>query len=268
MRGGEGRDGEIGTANLLASSRDEGGDMRSPWLPAILLVAVACLSQATFAADRKDASGKKEAKSVSTVADALAELKGRRAPQPPIQTRRKVAQRFGDCIARKLHGKAVTFLLSGQEPDGRKLADSDCFSVAGDFSVGSYPVSAMRSLVADGLVRGDFQTQGPTDFSSVPPLEPAPPQVGDTTAIVDARTIADKVGECAARVSPEAIRRLAQTKAETSDETAQVRELVPTFAQCLPPGVKLAFPPSVLRDAAVLAYARLAFTQITSGKTN
>ena len=51
----------------------------------------------------------------------------------------------------------------------------------------------------------------------------------------------------------------ARDAAETLAHARLEGALVPTFAQCLPPNVQLAFPPDVLRDASVLAYARLAF---------
>jgi hypothetical protein len=234
---------------------------------AIAVVCFVCLSHVAPAADPADA----KTKGVHTVADALPKLKKTERNQPPLDARRKAGQVFGQCIAGKpwLHSAAVTFLLSGRERDGQKLADSDCFQeaiAAGriEADAGSFPVPVMRSLIADGLILIDFRKTGPTDFSATPPLAAAS-GTGDSAVVAPTPPVADKLGECAARLSPEGVRRLALTTAASDEETSELRQLVPTFAQCLPPGVKLAFAPSVLRDASVLAYARLALTQAASG---
>jgi len=235
----------------------------------LAIVALACLSQAALAADpaanSDDDLGTKPA---TTVAEALAKIERSRVHQPPLDVRRKVAQRFGECLARipGLHGKAITFLLSGKRSDGVKLADTDCFGkgleAGGLDSVNaSFPVHVMRSMVADGLVRVEFHSHGPTDFSAVAPLDHPPKDEDETVPAAKERTIADKLGECAARVSPEGIRQLALAEAASKQELAQIHQLVPTFAQCLPPGVQLSFSAGVLRDSSVLGYARLAFTQ-------
>ncbi|HSQ95299.1 MAG TPA: hypothetical protein VLM18_04250 [Croceibacterium sp.] len=242
-------------------------------LTAIAIIAFAIQSPTAFAADPAQNTAKGDGKGVTTVADALEKLKREQADQPSLGLRRKVAQRFGDCLAKdhRLHGQAVTFLLSGEGSDGWQLADETCFTKAiapygrlvGPQIRGTFPPAVMRSLVADGLVRVDFQVQGPTDFAVVPPLDLSP--VSNGASAPPKPAIADQLGECAARVSPAAIRRLAQTNVESDEEVTAIRELVPTFAQCLPPGVKLAFEPGALRDSSVLAYSRLAFTLAASG---
>ncbi|MGZ3234100.1 MAG: hypothetical protein ACXWI4_05705 [Croceibacterium sp.] len=251
--------------------QSKGPKFQSRWL---VLVAFACLSQATHAASPTELSDKERAKGVTTVADALEKLKQVQSDQPSLGLRRKVAQRFGDCLAkdRRLHGQAVTFLLSGKASDGWHLADETCFTKAiapygrlvGPEIRGTFPPAVMRSLVADGLVRFDFQVQGPTDFAAVPPLDLSPHSANGASAL-SKPAVADQMCECAVRVSPGAIRRLAQTKVESDEEMTAIRDLVPTFSQCLPPGVQLSFEPGALRDASVLAYARLAFTLAASG---
>jgi hypothetical protein len=230
-------------------------------------VALAFLSHPAFAADPGEKSAQQESTGVHTVADALAKLNKSEANQPPLDARRKAGQKFGQCLAGKpwLHSAAVTFLLSGRERDGRKLADTGCFgegmAAAGiDAEAGSFPVGVMRALIGDGLIRIDFRKAGPTDFSTVPPLRVTPPTEHETSTGLEP-SILDKLGECAARLSPEAVRHLALTEAASDEETSEVRLLVPVYAQCLPPGAQLAFAPGVLRDASVLAYARLAYTQ-------
>jgi hypothetical protein len=189
--------------------------------------------------------------------------------RPTVEVLRKVAIKVGECVADtdSLHGHAVDLVLSGKDIDAEGLATEGCLykglssqNVRG-YKLPGYPTAAMRYLVANGLVRVDFRDRGPTDFSAVPPLDTKPPKANKEDPIATARALADQIGECTARVSPEEVRKLALTDAASDAEMAQVQALVPTFAQCLPPGVQLAFPPSVLRDASVLGYARLAYAQ-------
>lgn len=235
---------------------------------ALALVSLS-FAHAAVAAEPSQSSDEAKARATRTIADALKQLQTTQANQPSQEVRRKVAQRFGDCLAKnqKLHAWAVTFLLSGKASDGGMLADEKCFSRAiapynglgyGDI-LGGFPAQVMRALVADGLVRIDLPNPGPMDFSAVPPLAPPPPLAPAASAPTKP-SIADQVGECAARISPEAVRQLAQTKVASDEEMADIRALVPTFSQCLPPGVQLTFEPGALRDASVMAYARLAFT--------
>jgi hypothetical protein len=125
--------------------------------------------------------------------------------------------------------------------------------------------------MADGLVRTDFATSGPTDFSAVPPLDPGfsaaaleasqqPQEVRLTLAV-------DTIAECAARKEPEAVRQLAQTDINTAAEIAALRGLAPTFGECLSQAVAVNFPRYLLRDAAVLAYARMAYSLANAGST-
>ncbi|MGX7895140.1 hypothetical protein [Tsuneonella sp. HG222] len=205
---------------------------------------------------------------VTTIAEAVAELKKRSANQPPVEVRRRTAQLIGECIAKgsRERPKVLKFLHNGVEEDGRKLVDRNCLGGAmlqGGINPGkviAYPPAAMRAMVADGLVRVVYDKSGPTDFLSVPRLDYSEFKdipLENTTAT--ARRVVAELGECTARISPEEVRKLALTKAASPEEMTQIRALVPTFAQCLPPNVQLAFPPDVLRDASVLAYARLAF---------
>jgi len=224
---------------------------------ALAFVGLACLFQAPDAAAAKD--GGDTATVQGTGKD----------KRPSVEVLRKVAEKVGECIAGSRHGQAVDLVLSGKDSDADGIATVACFykgltsqNVRG-YALQVYPTAAMRYLVADGLVRTDFRDRGPTDFSAVPPLDSTPPKGNKAAdqAVLKARELADQIGECTARVSPEDVRRLSQTEAASDAEIAQIKALVPTFAQCLPPGVQLAFPPSVLRDSSVLAYARLAYAR-------
>lgn len=235
----------------------------------LAIVALACFAHAAPAAEPSEQD---KARGARTVADALKQMQATQGSQPSVEVRRKVAQRLGDCIAKdkKLHAWAVIFLLSGKQSDGSQALGEKCFGKAvapftslygywGGLVQGYFPTPVLRSLVADGLVRVDLQAGGPSDFSGVPPLLPSPLAVNGAETSAKP-SVADKLGECAARLSPEGIRQLALTDVTTDEEMTAIRGLVPTFSQCLPPGAQLAFEPGALRDASVTAYARLAFT--------
>lgn len=186
---------------------------------------------------------------------------------------REIGQKYGACVAAKrfLKQRAIDFVVKGLTKDGQQLSQYDCLQVAADgyfrstsALTGKWDQSVFRKLVADGLVRTDFTTSGPTDFSAVPPLDPSfsmeklaeskmPPELQMTLAI-------PHIAECATRKEPEAVRLLAQTSVGSPEERTALRALAPVFGGCLERAVAVNFSPSLLRDNAVLAYARLAYS--------
>lgn len=186
---------------------------------------------------------------------------------------REIGQKYGECVAAKrfLKQRAIDFVVKDLSKDGRQLSQYDCLAKAAEgyfrstsSLTGKWDQSVFRKLVADGLVRTDFASSGPTDFSSVPPLDPSfsmerlaesemPPEVQMTLAI-------PHITECATRKEPEAVRLLAQTKVGSPEERTALRSLAPVFGGCLERAVAVNFSPSLLRDNAVLAYARMAYS--------
>ena len=122
---------------------------------------------------------------------------------------------------------------------------------------------------ADGLVGIDFATSGPTDFSAVPPLDPGFSMASLMSSEMPQETKAvlavPSLAECVARAEPDAVRQLAQTDVGSPEELAVLRGLAPAFGKCMPPNIAVNYPRHMLRDAAVLSYARLAYSLSAAG---
>lgn len=187
--------------------------------------------------------------------------------------RREIGQKYGECVVaeRRLKRHAIAFVVTGSNDEAQRLSNYSCLKEAADAHTrddsvltGKWEPGIFRKIVADALVRTYFATSGPTDFSAVPPLDPdfsmtalmasqLSPQVQFTLA-------AASLGECAARAEPEAVRLLAQTDVGSREELAALRGLAPAFGKCMPPNSAVNYPRYLLRDAAVLAYARMAYS--------
>ena len=189
---------------------------------------------------------------------------------------REISVKFATCIVskRRLKTIAVRFLLQGSRQDGQLIVSSSCFGKtlaetelgAIDSLSGRWKVGAFRNLIANGLMRTEFKDRGPTDFALVPPLPEIQPATNEFLNEDDRRVaqMLARLGECAARRDPEAIRQMAQTDVNSPDELASLRTLAPVFGSCMEVGVTLKLTRDLMRDYAVLGYARLAYTLQTT----
>jgi hypothetical protein len=216
---------------------------------------------------------------ILAVGAALATLHGEPGiaalPQDPT-TLRAISQDFGKCIVnkRRLKPIAVRFVLYGETRDARLIINFDCFGTVLDENMpgGERNLQArwsqreFRALVADGLVQSDFAASGPTDFSAIPALnhEPGITRASDGSPLsseqMQGEVALATLGECAARRDPEGVRLMAQTAVGTPEELTSLRQLAPAFGACMKGGQTLEFPRAVLRQTAVVAYARLAYS--------
>jgi hypothetical protein len=188
----------------------------------------------------------------------------------PVKVR-LASVKFATCIVSKQRLKviAIRFLLNGQESDGRLIASSNCFisatldnGINPDGLTARWKVGAFRSLIASGLLRTEFKDKGPNDFTSVSPLSDLQAAKNEyaTQDLLESAQILSKLGECATRRDPDAIRRMAQTDVQSPEELAAVRNLAPLFGECMYSGTSLKLTRELMRDNAVLAYARMAYT--------
>lgn len=194
---------------------------------------------------------------------------------------------FSDCVVGKHYAKASEYILSNIDNATavkryRMLIDSSCMGKA----IAKTDIGGMRFSgdtfgygIAEALVRKDFAATGPLSFADRAPLlhrTPAPldeaqlaklkPKKRDAAkeSFQKERTLSliSRFGECATRVAPEAVRKLAKTEVNSSEEEALLRELAPSFGVCLPGGVQLRFNPMQLRGTLMMNYYRLAAAPI------
>ncbi|MEO6389032.1 MAG: hypothetical protein ABIT16_10800 [Croceibacterium sp.] len=196
-------------------------------------------------------------------------------------TRREIGQKYGECVAagRLMKPHAINFVLTGSLREAQELSHGNCLlrAVAGHTQgggggstiTGAWAPGIFRKIMADGLVRNYFKTSGPTDFSAVAPLDPDFSMTelfsSDLPREAQLALAVDYIAECATRREPEAVRQLAQTDINSTEELAALRGLAPAFGACLPPDIAVNYPRYLLRDSAVLAYARLVYSLATAG---
>lgn len=194
---------------------------------------------------------------------------------------RQSAHFIADCAINREPDQSRTIVLtplSAGEVLERypEVIPTQCFT--GDFAdlAMSFPFPTLHTTFADALIRHDFSETGPTNFSSLPALNPvtAPPaatveELADlterqrTSRLAFDRDVAawgalQRLGECIARRGGDDVRKLAATMPATPEERAQLAVLQPMIAACLPPGTTVRLRPADVRGGAVLAYYRLA----------
>jgi len=199
---------------------------------------------------------------------------------------RKVQADFGQCVIEKHLAPAQHFVLTSnmEKSDWRKdvsaIADGYCLGVvaaaAGDVEM-KFPVDTMRYALADALVRKEFSAGAAASITDAAPLEQPKlkeedyqlepgkkPRKGELEQLQENRQkqlsliYLANFGECVVRADPANTYALLMSDAETPQENAAFKAMVPSFGGCLAAGQSLAFSKSTLRGTIAMNYYRLA----------
>lgn len=194
---------------------------------------------------------------------------------------REIAHGYADCIVSRNTRQAVDIVINYVPGVAifdrhRRLNSVQCMDEAGGEYGVRFTGDAFRYMLAEGLVRLHYRNEGPTDFSAVAPL--AHQQVGpldearlSTLSESEQREVregharemslraAAMLGECVARIEPDAVRRVALTIPNSAEEGQALTTLRPAVAACLPPDTTIRLSRTSMRGALLLAYYRLAY---------
>lgn len=191
------------------------------------------------------------------------------------------AAAFADCIVRKRTEQARTVVLDNVYDVAKrypKVINRACLPEKGDnqwISKLYFPGDTLHQLLANALVRLEFATAGPQDFSSVPVVTGTPWPVKDASqlsrlnskerASAEAQNASSKtwlmlnqIGECVARRDPEGARVMALTPIASAQEKTAIKRLEPHIAACVPAGVTVRMRPSDFRGPTIRSYYHLA----------
>ncbi len=198
---------------------------------------------------------------------------------------RQMSTRYADCaVARRpdVAADIVEHELTSERPNNRRYAlvsGSQCMvplvQNSVDISGLRWPAFMFRYMLAEGLVRRYYRASGPTDLSSVPPLNWLPVAPLDEAALArrsSSRQATERAAyntavavramagfsECVVRGSPEPVRQLALTEPASDQESTQFDALRPQLNACLTGTSNLRMSRSVLRGALMVSYFRLA----------
>ena len=199
---------------------------------------------------------------------------------------REIQARYGECVVKKHHSEARTFVLDSQLPRAEyrrmmgKLVDGPCLERTAS-GVGRiqmrFPLDTMRYALADALVRREFAAMPPAGIEAAGALaplrfnpaafEPKPGQKATKTELEELARDRDRslamaflaeYGECVVRANTADSRRLLLTDPATPAESAAFTSLAPQMGNCLTGVQKVSLNKTALRGAIALNYYRLA----------
>jgi hypothetical protein len=199
---------------------------------------------------------------------------------------RKIQADFGQCVIKKHLAPAQHFVLTPnmEKSEWRKdvsaIADGYCLGVvaaaAGDVEM-KFPVDTMRYALADALARKEFSAGAAASIKDAAPLEQPKlkeedyqlepgkrPRKGELEQLRENRQKQQSLiylagfGECVVRADPANSYALVMSDAETPQEDAAFKGLMPAYGGCLTAGQSLSFNKSTLRGTIAMNYYRLA----------
>lgn len=195
---------------------------------------------------------------------------------------RSVASDYADCIVARFTPQSVDAVVNDLPNTEimnryRRLISIDCMGRANerDGSGIRFVGDTFRYMLGEGLVRLHYPASGPTDFAAVPPLVrvPVPPLDEARLATLSERRQQEErerhtsrvgfraaaiLGECVARLEPEASRRVAFTQPASAEEGTALMALRQALAACLPTGQTVRVSRETMRGAVLFNYYRLA----------
>jgi hypothetical protein len=162
---------------------------------------------------------------------------------------------FGECVVRKHHDEAKSYLLSTTDfvardiQNNASLFDRKCYSdsFAGNSGV-SFVIDMYRSSVANALVKADFAATDPGNLADRPPLvHPSVLSWADIAKLPDAtkrvqlkasfarlseEADLSRLGECLVRADPAGARLWLLTVPDAPEDVSRSKALIPAFELC------------------------------------
>lgn len=216
---------------------------------------------------------------------AKTELDRKQQRHPPVENVRVGLQQLADCVVQTRREEAQTvvrtlyienYTLHERFPH---FFGPPCFDYersVGGLDVSVFPFPMLPTLLADALIRVEFSTSGPDNFSAVPPLQlydlslvPTDEAINAMAGIQRERAQRERqnfeiwsvlltIGECVARQVPDSVRALSLDQPNSESERQRIQSLQPAIQSCLTQGGSVRMRLADIRGALLLSYYRLA----------